>query len=131
VFHCRARAHALARLSEDWFSRLVKRIDPACVAHSTRVGLATELWAAGASVPDIMAAGRWASAAAVLYIVGTLDKQVSASRTIGSAMVRYSAAGLRQQLGTSLCDWRSVSSDEEAAVRWGRHVSTARTIPEP
>ena len=128
VFHCRARAHALARLSEDWFSRLVKRIDPACVAHSTRVGLATELWAAGATVPDIMAAGRWASAAAVLYIVGTLDKQVSASRTIGSAMVRYSAAGLRQQLGTSLRDWRTVSCDAEAAARWGAHVSTAKTV---
>jgi hypothetical protein len=122
VFHNRSAAHSMTRLSSDWFARVVKCVDPECVPHSTRVGLATELWAAGASVPDIMAAGRWASAAAVLYIVGTLDKQVAASRILGSAMVRYTPAGLRQQLGTSIDDWHRLS-DVGAAGRWAALVS--------
>jgi hypothetical protein len=122
VFHCTARAHAGRRLSTDWFAKLVKRVDPACVAHSVRVALATELWAAGASLTDIMAAGRWASAAAVLYIVGSLDRQVSASKSLGSAGVRYTAAGLRQQIGTAgLPDWRTLSA-ADAADRWGAHL---------
>jgi hypothetical protein len=128
IFHVRAKAHTWRRLSPDWFAQLVKRVDPACVPHSTRVGLATELWAAGASVADIMAAGRWASAAAVLYIVGTLDKQVVASRSLGTAMVRYTAAGLRQQLGTSVDVWQRVSG-ADAAARWGAELAGSAANP--
>ena len=113
------------RLSADWFAKLIKRIDPALVPHSARVGLATEMWACGASVDEIMAAGRWTSPAAVLYIVGSLDKMVVASRGLGKGMLRYTEDGLRQQIGVSAAfaeAWKA-KRDTMVAARWGGRLA--------
>lgn len=78
-----------------------KEIDPLCVAHSLRAGMATEAWAAGVPVEAIMALGGWTSPVAVMYIVGATDETVSASRRLGAAKMRYEGADLRATLGTA------------------------------
>jgi integrase len=80
---------------------LCKAIDPLCVAHSLRAGMATEAWAAGVPLDAIMALGGWASPVAVLYIVGSTDETVEASRRLGTAGMRYEGESLRATLGTS------------------------------
>ena len=124
VFHS-IRGRSTDRLSADWFAKLIKRIDPALVPHSARVGLATEMWACGGSVDEIMAAGRWTSPAAVLYIVGSLDKMVVASRGLGKGMLRYTEDGLRQQIGVSAAfadAWRA-KRDKMVAARWSGRLA--------
>ena len=83
------------------FRAMVKRAQPSCVAHSLRVGMATEAWAAGVPLEAIMALGGWTSSAAVLYIVGVMEETVHASSLLGAASVRFTADGLHAQLGTS------------------------------
>lgn len=78
-----------------------KEIDPLCVAHSLRAGMATEAWAAGVPVEAIMALGGWTSPVAVMYIVGASDETVSASLRLGTAKMRYEGADLRASLGTA------------------------------
>ena len=98
--------------------KVVKRVDPECTPHSARAGMATELWAAGASLDDIMSMGRWTSPAAVLYIIGTVDRQVSASRLIGRGMVRYETGRLRQQLNLDTDGLPLLQADSEASRQW-------------
>lgn len=86
-------------LSRAWFSEVIKAAAPGTSPHSARVGLATELWASGASIDMIMAAGRWTSATAVMYVIGALDDTVKATRAIGTGLA-YSGDDLRR-LGTS------------------------------
>jgi integrase len=88
-------------LSKASFRALVKRIDPECVAHSLRVGMATEAWAAGVPIESIMALGGWTSPVAILYIIGSMDETIVASSKLGSAKMRFDADGLRAQLGTA------------------------------
>ena len=109
---------ALRPLSRDWFVKVVKQVDSECTPHSARAGMATELWAAGASLDDIMSMGRWTSAAAVLYIIGTVDRQVSASRLIGRGMVRYETGRLRQQLNLTADGSPLLRADAGASARW-------------
>ena len=78
-----------------------KDIDPDCVAHSLRAGLATEAWAAGVPTEAIMALGGWTSPVAIMYIVGASDETVAASMRLGSAAMRYEGNDLRAKLGTS------------------------------
>ena len=87
-------------LSKSTFRSICKRIDPECVAHSLRAGMATEAWAAGVPLEAIMALGGWSSPVAVMYIVGATDETCAASRKIGTASMRYEADELRASLGT-------------------------------
>lgn len=98
VFHA-TRGRTRDPLSRRWFADVIKGFSPSSVPHSARVGLATELWAAGASVEDIMAAGRWTSATAVMYVIGSLEGQVEATRKIGHGL-SYDGNDLRR-LGAS------------------------------
>jgi hypothetical protein len=82
-------------LSRSWYTTLVKKLDPACSPHCMRVGLATELWACGCSPQEIMTAGRWSSAAAVLYIIGSLDSELAVADRIGAGGLRYDGTRLR------------------------------------
>jgi integrase len=91
------RGHSAEPLSRDWFAKLIKRVDPECTPHSMRVGLATELWAAGCDHEEIMTAGRWTSLAAVLYIIGSLDKALVAADAVGRGGLSYDGAVLRKR----------------------------------
>ena len=51
---------------------------------------------------DIMAIGRWGSIAAILYIVGSLERQVSASDRLGKGRLVFDSGSLHRRLGTSL-----------------------------
>jgi integrase len=95
------RASTEKPLTRDWFSHVVKAAAPSATPHSCRVGAATELWAAGVSLKDIMAVGRWTSSTAILYVIGNLDDTVQASRRLGQAGLRYTADGIRRQMGSS------------------------------
>ena len=89
------------RLSADTFRNAVKAVDPLCVTHSLRVGMATEAWAAGVPSAAIMALGGWTSETALMYIIGCNEETVSASRRLGAAAMRFDADGLHAQLGTA------------------------------
>jgi integrase len=88
-------------LSRDTFRHMVKSIDPECVAHSLRVGMATEAWAAGVPIEGIMALGGWTSPVAIMYVVGCLEETVKASQALGKAGMRYDKEGLHASLGTA------------------------------
>lgn len=111
-------------LSRSWFVDLVASIDPLCVPHSLRVGMATELWAANATVEQIMTAGRWTSAAAVLYIIGSIDRALAAADLLGNGRLSYDGArlrqrGLRAELGvpaaTKVAQWSRLLMHRPAA----------------
>jgi integrase len=89
-----ARTDAAGRA---WFAALIKKIDPECSPHSCRVTLATELWSAGATQDEIQAAGRWTSPAAVIYIIGSLDRKLAAADKFGKGALRYEAGRLREK----------------------------------
>lgn len=89
-------------LARDWLDRIAKSIDPETSPHCFRVGLATELWSAGAELQDIMAIGRWASLGAILYIIGSLERQATASDRLGKGRLSFEAGALHRRLGTSL-----------------------------
>lgn len=102
IFHA-LRGSTRDPLSRAWFAAVVARAAPQATPHSCRVGCATEMWAAGVQVADIMAHGRWTSVAAVLYIVGVMEDQVRASDAIGSAgKLIYAGADLRK-VGLGAC----------------------------
>lgn len=82
-------------LGYAWFAALVKSVDPECSPHSVRVTLATDLWAQNATVQEIMAAGRWSSMAAVLYVVSSLDKRLSTADRVGKSGLTYRGNALR------------------------------------
>lgn len=78
-----------------------REVDPLCVAHSLRAGMATEAWAAGSPIEAIMALGGWTSPVAVMYIIGAVDETIAASKRLGSAGMHFDGAELRAALGTS------------------------------
>lgn len=122
VFHTR-RGSTLDPLSRKWFADIVARAAPSATPHSARVGLATEMWAAGASIEDIMAAGRWTSPTAVMYVIGSLEGQVQATRTIGTGLV-YSGNDLRR-LGASPAHFTPASRPRCDAQQWAAIASRA------
>lgn len=117
---------SLVPMSREWLSGLVREWAPGCVPHSLRVGCATECWAAGVPLAQIQALGRWHSSAALLYIIGTLDETAAATERLGSADLRYTADGLRSQVGTSMevdkSWWPTALAVEE---RWSRAIAPA------
>jgi hypothetical protein len=101
-------------LGRGWFAQLVARVDPDCSPHCLRVGLATELWASGCKVEQIMTAGRWTSHAAVLYIIGSVDRALVAADAIGGGGLAYVGESLRQKgFGTGL-----VPPTPAAVLKW-------------
>ena len=106
-------------LSRAWFAGVIAAAAPGTTPHSARVGLATELWAAGKSIDVIMAAGRWTSPAAVLYVIGALEDQVAATRAIGAGLA-YADGDLRR-IGTSPEQFSGARPALAADVAaWGR-----------
>lgn len=108
-----------APLNRDWFARVVRGASPDATPHSCRVGCATELWAAGASLDEIMCVGRWTSAAAALYVLGSLHEQVAATDRLGDGSLLYTTAGLQRSVAV---DGRreslaTASQDEWTAIR--------------
>jgi integrase len=91
----------LRPLAPAAFREIVRRVDPGCVAHSLRVGLATEAWAAGVPIEAIMALGGWTSPVALMYVIGANEETVHASARLGSAQMRFDGDGLHAQLGTA------------------------------
>ena len=103
IFHNLRRGRHYERpLSRDWLSNAVQAAAPKRTPHSLRVGAATELYAAGVDLADIMAIGRWTSSAALLYVLGTLEDTLSASRAMGSAGLRITKEGLRRATRASM-----------------------------
>lgn len=94
------------RLGRSWFETAIRKIAPGATPHSTRVGMATEMYAAGIPLTHIMAAGRWRSLTAVLYIIGTLDQSIDATAKLGSAGVIRVGRDLRQNLQSEFIAWR-------------------------
>ena len=122
VFH-RVTGYTPDRLSRSWYDGVIKRIDPMCSPHSVRVGMATELWAAGVKLPAIMAMGRWTSSAAILYILGSLDVTLNASQRLGDANLGWSSQALLASTGLS-GEFRSRNILLEGGVtqaQWGEH----------
>jgi len=96
VFH-RLTGSTRDPLSRRWFADVIAKASPLTTPHSARVGLATELWAAGVGVDDIMAVGRWSSLAALMYVIGVLEDQVKATDRVGtSGALRYVDGDLRR-----------------------------------
>jgi len=105
-------------MSREWFAQVVREASPTATPHSCRVGCATELWAAGASLDEIMAVGRWTSTAATLYVLGSLHDQVAATDRLGDGGLMYTTAGLQRTVavdgnrqGLAIADstaWKSI-----------------------
>ena len=105
-------------LNRAWFAAVVRRASPGATPHSCRVGCATELWAAGAPLDEIMAVGRWASTAAALYVLGSLHEQVAATDRLRDGSLVYTVAdlqrsvaidGKRESLATAgQAEWKSI-----------------------
>lgn len=113
---CRLSGSTRDPLSRDWFAHVMKAAAPECVPHSARVGCATELYAAGATIEEIMVAGRWTSPAALLYVIGTLDAQVRTTALLGAANLRAGAAGLRSGASAGPADKTADGFDEKPAA---------------
>ena len=109
-------------MGREWLDRIAKAIDPATSPHSFRVGLATELWSARVPLQDIMAIGRWGSVAAILYIVGSLERQVSASDRLGKGRLIFESGNLHRSLGTSISPSDVPSA---CAARWSAYLTDA------
>jgi integrase len=82
-------------LDRRWLANVVQRAAPDATPHSARVGCATELWAAGATMEEVMAVGRWRSSAAALYILGPLQDQLRATDRLDGGELVYTTAGLQ------------------------------------
>ena len=103
IFHNLRRGVNYERpLSRDWLSNVVAAAAPDRTQHSLRVGAATEYYAAGVELADIMAIGRWTSSVALLYVLGTMEDTLTASRSMGSAGLRITKEGLRRAARTSI-----------------------------
>ena len=124
IFH-RASGKSRDKLSRDWFASVIKSINPECSPHSVRVGAATELHAAGVPISDIMALGRWTSAAAVIYILGCLDTTIDASAKLGTADVRFVRGELRRQPAHELHPppWIISRADSTPVAAWLSHCA--------
>jgi integrase len=124
IFH-RASGKSRDKLSRDWFASVVKSINPACSPHSVRVGAATELHAAGVPISDIMALGRWTSAAAVIYILGCLDTTIDASAKLGTADIRFVRGELRRNPAAELHPppWMVSREDTTPVAAWLSHCA--------
>lgn len=107
------------RLSRDWFAAVVRNTAPGCTPHSCRVGFATELRAAGASIADIMSLGRWASAAALLYVLSVQDDHVSTSKRLGDAGLSLTNGVLRRD-GATL---KLADAPKTDGLRWATMVA--------
>jgi integrase len=106
-------------LSRDWLDRIAKAIDPRTTPHCFRVGCATELWSAGVDVQDIMAIGRWASLGAILYIIGSLERQADASDRMGRGELRFVSGELHKRIGTS---FDIADKPVAPTARWATHL---------
>ena len=95
IFH-HLRGTTEKQLSRDWLSGVVAAAAPARTPHSLRVGAATELYAAGVPINDIMALGRWTSTAALLYVLGTMEDTIAATQAMGGGGLRITSDGLRR-----------------------------------
>ena len=116
LFHA-LRGSTRDPLSRAWFAGVVARAAPGVTPHSCRVGCASEMWAARVPLSEIMAHGRWTSIAAVLYIVGSLEDQVSASDAIGSrGALMYSGDDLRKVGLGGFDPQAEVDADRWAAI---------------
>jgi integrase len=113
---CRMTGSTRDRLSRDWFAKVVRIAAPGCTPHSARVGCATELHAAGASLEEIMMVGRWTSMAALLYVLGSVDAQARASARLGSAGLRVAAGGLRERQVAAWLPIAAAAMAHEAAT---------------
>ncbi len=89
-------------MSRAWFAAIVKEAAPGATPHSARVGCATELWASGAGVDEIMAVGRWSSAAALLYVLQPMQTQLQATDRLGTGSLTHTAAGLERWPASAL-----------------------------
>ena len=101
VFH-QLRGAAETPLSRDWLCGVIAAAAPERTPHSLRVGAATEMYAAGVGIPVIMAVGRWTSAAACLYVLGTMEDTMEATKAMGSGGLRLSSEGLRRATRASI-----------------------------
>ena len=114
IFH-QLRGSTEHPLSRDWLAGGVRAAAPNRTPHSLRVGAATELYASGVPLATIMAIGRWTSTAACLYVLGTLEDTVEATRSMGSAGVRITSDGLRRATRATIPASAIARAD---AARW-------------
>lgn len=93
------RGHGAA-LAPGTINSIIRRLFPGAgvVAHSLRVGFASELRAAGTSIELIMEMGRWTSLRALLYILPSIELMSAASQAMGSGNITFSSLALVDQL---------------------------------
>ena len=70
---------------------------------------------------EIMSIGRWTSMAAILYITGSIEDQVTASDSLGKGSLSYQSGHLHKAIGTSLTKDLVPTAPTD---RWARHVAT-------
>jgi integrase len=90
-------------LAPDTISTIVRErlsFAPGISTHSLRVGCATELHAAGVSLPDIMEIGRWTSLTALLYVLPSADKMTAACRKMGDGGVCFDRVAVQRVVRT-------------------------------
>lgn len=94
---------AHTHLSPATINTIVREMLPglAVSPHSLRVGCATELHAAGKSLPLIMEIGRWRSLTALHYVLPSADMMAAATRSIGGGAITFDRAVLQRSLGTA------------------------------
>ena len=123
VFYNTIPSRRGAGLSRDWFAGVMRRAAPGTTTHSCRVGLATELWASGATPAEIMAAGRWTSITALMYIIGALEDQARTYDRLGNGNLVYTSAGLQRSVGTTPIT--RADFPQSPVERWTRAVATS------
>lgn len=104
------RADDAARpLAPASITNIMRRHWPALAvsAHSLRVGFATELFAAGASIDMILQMGRWSSLSGLLYILPSIRDLESTALLLGSGRVQFSSYSLQRQLAQRALSLRS------------------------
>lgn len=102
--------------------------DVGTTAHGLRVGFATELYASGAQLRDIMELGRWRSAAALLYVLPSADTLAATSRAMGSAGLKLDvyAAVRRARLEAEAASAAAAAKAARAADPTRAHAARAR-----
>jgi integrase len=119
--------HDSRPLGREWFASVVSRAAPGSTPHSCRVGLATELYAAGAELEHIMTVGRWLSKAAALYVIGSAQDQLAATDRLDGGGLVFTSAGLQRRLRSdaSLAELPQASSSD-----WLRLSQRCRSSPD-
>ena len=106
-----AGAKAGSPIAPGTINSVIRKLFPGTgvVAHSLRVGFATELRAAGVPVELILEMGRWSSLRGLLYILPSVEQMQDASRSMGSGVIHFSSLALYDKLTKQALAFRAAA----------------------